>query len=96
MEFIVDAESWSILHQGQVLIGHRPDQPCCFVGTGIQTVSMYRGNFEIEDFVEERVALRHCLVQAEGAAWRVSLARDAHVTAAIVLLVRTHATGAVI
>jgi len=96
MEIIAEGDTWGISHAGHVLIGHGPHQPCCFVGTGQASVAMYRGNFELKDFVEERVPLRHCRAQREGDDVRVSLARDAHSAPEVVLRVHAQASGAVI
>jgi alpha-glucosidase len=96
MEFIFDHDTWALLHEGQVLIAHNSQQPCCFIGSGTATIAMHRGNFDIEDFVEERVALRHARCEAAGDALRVSLARDAQSAPEIFLLVRAEATGAVV
>ena len=96
MELVFDQASWALRHEGRLVIAHRPDRPCCFVGSGTASVSMYRGNFAFEDFVEERVPLRHARVEAEGGAVRVSLARWAHGEPELVLVVRADASGAVI
>lgn len=44
---------------GRVILRHRPDSPCLFVGRGEARMDMYRGNFDIEDYLEERSPLRH-------------------------------------
>ena len=40
------------------LLRHTSDSPAIFAGRGKESISMYRGNFDIEDRVEERFALR--------------------------------------
>ena len=42
----------------QVLMRHRPHAPAFFVGSGRPDVQMYRGNFDIRDRLDERIALR--------------------------------------
>ncbi len=44
---------------GREILRHTPDAPCLFVGTGEARMDMYRGNFDIEDYVVERTPLRH-------------------------------------
>ena len=41
-----------------LIVRHRVDAPAFFVGAGRADVQMFRGNFDIADRVEERVALR--------------------------------------
>ena len=96
MDLTIAGESWTIRHEGRAILEHRPLQPCCFVGSGKESVAMYRGNFAIEDFVEERVPLRHCVIQPDGSAMRLSLARDVHSAPELGLLVRATAAGATI
>ena len=57
---------------------------------------MNRGNFDIRDFVEERVALRHCRTEGSGGALRLSLSRCPGAEPDLVLSVRADASGAVI
>jgi alpha-glucosidase len=94
MELTFDPVSWALRHAGRVLIEHRPDRPCCFVGSGTASVEMRRGNFKIEDYVLERAALRDARVVAEGGALRVELARHRGLAPDLTLLVRAGAGGA--
>lgn len=55
---------------GQVLLRHRPEAPCLFAGHGVPRVSMYRGNFDIQDRVEERLPLRHATVEGPRVVFR--------------------------
>jgi alpha-glucosidase len=44
-----------------------------FLGTGKEDVEMYRGNFKIEDYVTERMALRNfCLTEEDNNAGEVA------------------------
>ena len=54
---------------GQVLLRHRPDAPCLFAGRGQADINMHRGHFDVEDHVEERVAMRHAEAEADGSGW---------------------------
>nr|WP_307158082.1 alpha-glucosidase [Rhizobium paknamense] len=47
---------------GMILIDQSPDHPAFYVGRGRERMDMYRGNFEIEDYLEERVPLTHAVV----------------------------------
>lgn len=89
-------ESWALRLNGRVVMEHSPLKPCCFVGTGAESVTRHRGSFEIEDFVEERVPLRHARLEEENGALRVSLGRIPAAEPELVFLVQITASGAVI
>ncbi len=67
--FVAMEGGFDLLMGGRLMLLHRPGAPCVFVGRGVPLVDMYRGNFDIEDQLDERVPLR----QADLAADRVSL-----------------------
>jgi sulfoquinovosidase len=50
---------------GCVVLKHSEVDPCIFLGQGKETIEMYRGNFNIEDYVTERVALPFAKVVKE-------------------------------
>ncbi|HWW65891.1 MAG TPA: alpha-glucosidase [Sphingomonadaceae bacterium] len=56
------ADGFDLLLDGRLLIAHRVDRPAFFVGRGRPHVLMYRGNFDMEDRVDERIALRHATI----------------------------------
>lgn len=60
------AESGFDIFAGEVLvIRHRADAPALFVGAGRPLVDMYRGNYFLEDRVDERIALRDARVEGD-------------------------------
>jgi alpha-glucosidase len=58
---------------GHVVLRQTADAPCIFVGRGRADVRMYRGNFDIAERLDERVALRHSTVDGD----RVELSAEA-------------------
>ena len=46
-----------MLLDGIALLAHSATRPCAWVGRGVESVDMYRGNFDIRDRLEERIAL---------------------------------------
>ena len=54
----LEPTGFDLLLDGRVLLRHRSDAPCLFVGRGEARMDMYRGNFDIEDYVIERTAAR--------------------------------------
>ncbi|MDD7911695.1 alpha-glucosidase [Pseudovibrio exalbescens] len=45
-------------HKGQVILRHSFDNPTLFLGAGSANFDMYRGNFDITDYVIERLPMR--------------------------------------
>ncbi len=52
----------------RLVLRHRPSAPALFVGRGRADVAMYRGNFEISDRLDERIALRCAERAGDGVA----------------------------
>jgi len=48
----------------QIVLTHSDRNPAFFVGVGKETIHGYRGNFEIDDYITERIPLRQ--VRVEG------------------------------
>jgi sulfoquinovosidase len=55
----LSGDGFAVRLRGRTVLRHAADAPAFFVGCGRLAMSMYRGNFEIEDYLEERAALRH-------------------------------------
>src|SRR5690606_31309866 len=55
-------DGFDLLLDGRLILSHRSDAPALFVGRGEERMDMYRGNFDIEDYVVERVPLAHATV----------------------------------
>ncbi len=50
-------DGFSFALNGIEIVCQRRDFPCLFLGRGKETIQMFRGNFNIEDRLEERIAL---------------------------------------
>jgi alpha-glucosidase len=50
---------------GTLVVRHRLETPALFVGTGRPLVDMYRGNYFLEDRLDERVALRDVVIDGD-------------------------------
>ena len=53
---------------GKLLLRHTADRPALFLGYGRERIRMYRGNFDIDDRLQERLPLRFAGAEADGAA----------------------------
>ena len=51
-------EGFALRLDGKLLIRDTQDSPALFLGRGKENIRMFRGNFDIRDRVEERIALR--------------------------------------
>lgn len=86
-----DAGTFTLTCAGRVLLRHSAERPCCYVGHGNATMAMYRGNFDIEDYVEERCPLRELQPGADGAT--LAFARYPGDAPQLVFEVRAHEHG---
>ncbi len=65
MHFEKTADGFDLSINGTLVLRHSTDAPAFFAGRGEERIDMYRGNFDIEDYVVERVALSHAEVDGE-------------------------------
>ena len=61
-------DGFDLLVGDRLVLRHRSDAPCLFVGRGEERMEMYRGNFDIEDYVVERTPLSHAVVSGDTVA----------------------------
>jgi sulfoquinovosidase len=69
MQIQTTAKGFDLVLDGRLILRHRVDAPCLFVGHGEARMDMYRGNFDIEDYVVERVPLAHAVVSGSEVAF---------------------------
>jgi alpha-glucosidase len=62
MSIKIAEDGFDLLVGDRLVLRHRSDAPCLFVGRGEERMEMYRGNFDIEDYVIERTPLTHAAV----------------------------------
>ncbi|WP_296083399.1 alpha-glucosidase [uncultured Agrobacterium sp.] len=60
------ADGFELTINGTPVFRHTTECPSIFVGKGQERMDMYRGNFDIEDYVVERVALRLAAVDGDN------------------------------
>lgn len=60
---------WTVYWSGEPILSHRVSDPLLYVGIGKEKVEMYRGNFQIEDYLLERIPLRYSQVKEVGAGY---------------------------
>lgn len=63
MPLVSVEQGFDLVLDGRLLLCHRPEAPCLFAGVGRARMDMYRGNFDIEDRLSERLPLRHAEVR---------------------------------
>jgi len=56
MELFINGFDWEIKNNDKCIIKSSSESPFLFIGKGKESVDMYRGNFNIQDYVTERFA----------------------------------------
>jgi alpha-glucosidase len=62
MQIQTTTSGFDLVLDGRLILRHRSDAPCLFVGQGDARMDMYRGNFDIEDYIIERTPLAHAVM----------------------------------
>ncbi|SEP64861.1 alpha-glucosidase [Basfia succiniciproducens] len=57
---------FELIQNELVVLVHSYDNPAFFVGIGNEKIEIYRGNFSIEDAVQERIPLRHSRIEDDA------------------------------
>ncbi len=65
------------------------DGPFAYAGIGRESIDMYRGNFDVRDYVEERVPLAPDTITESGDGYRITLAAGAEGPRLVVLVRET-------
>src|SRR4051795_11872578 len=69
MQIQTTDNGFDLVLDGRLILRHRGDAPCLFVGQGDARMDMSRGNFDIEDYVIERTPLSHAVVSGSDIAF---------------------------
>ncbi|WP_262268553.1 alpha-glucosidase [Microvirga yunnanensis] len=80
MQIHTTADGFDLILDGRPILRHRGDAPCLFVGQGDARMDMYRGNFDIEDYVIERTPLAHAVVSGAAIAFSAAPGQPVRVT----------------
>ncbi len=89
MDLIRYSDGFDLLLRGEAVLRHRHDAPCLFLGQGNARMDMYRGNFDIADYISARLPLPVATFEALPDGWRVALSPFA----AVAPLAYLHITG---
>lgn len=67
MKLMMLSDGFELEANGHIILRHTAAQPMLYAGSGQEDISMYRGNFKIEDYVVQRVPLSHAeITQTEN------------------------------
>lgn len=66
MQLILLEDGFKLIHQDQEIISHTKANPFIYVGYGEETVDMYRGNFQIDDYIIERNPLKKVSIEEKN------------------------------
>lgn len=62
MQLVNIENGFSLIENDKVVFSHTIDNPAIFIGKGKEKMDIYRGNFDIEDYVIERYPLKNAKV----------------------------------
>ena len=71
------SDGFDLILDGRLILRHRENAPCLYVGHGDARMDMYRGNFDIEDYVVERTPLTHAIVSGTEIAFSAAAGQPA-------------------
>ena len=57
IEFQIHQDELIVSYNKQIIFKHTPDRPVFFLGLGEEHIESYRGNYDIKDYIEQRIAL---------------------------------------
>ncbi|MFC4736846.1 alpha-glucosidase [Bacillus daqingensis] len=77
VKLVTDENSFAIRLNGKEVIKHSTENPFLYIGKGTESVDMYRGNFQIDDYVTERTPLKLVSVEKTEAGLDASFS-DGH------------------
>jgi len=80
MQIQTTANGFDLTLGDRLILRHRSDAPCLFVGQGDARMDMYRGNFDIEDYVVERTPLSHAVVTGSTIAFSAAAGQPVRMT----------------
>jgi alpha-glucosidase len=83
LELTATPDGFTLALGGRVLLRHAPATPCLFVGHGEARMDMHRGNFDIEDDLDERAPLRHAEVSGDRIAFAEAAGRPVRLVVAV-------------
>jgi len=59
ISFKQNRDTLQILFNNEIIFDHHRDQPVFFLGLGKESIDSYRGNYQIEDYIEQRIPLEN-------------------------------------
>jgi sulfoquinovosidase len=77
MRVVTEPNGLSVFLGENLLFRHGPDDPAIYIGRGQARFDMYRGNFDIEDYLEAREPLTHLDVHTADDSYRLAFRRHA-------------------
>ncbi|MFP3126135.1 alpha-glucosidase [Ectobacillus funiculus] len=78
---------FEVAFNGVLLLRHTAQSPIVFVGQGEETIEMYRGNFDIRDYVIERTPLKYAKIEEKHNGYTIELSKFEGEQAVIILQV---------
>lgn len=93
MHLVKHTDGFDLVAGDKVLVRHRDDQPCFFVGAGEASVRMNKGHFKISDYVSRRVPLTSAEIVERGKSWQITFAQQSLAPPQLRVQIDTDAAG---
>ncbi|KKI93548.1 alpha-xylosidase [Bacillus sp. SA1-12] len=81
-------DGFEVSYNHVLLLRHTVQKPMLFVGQGEETIEMYRGNFDIKDYVTERTPLKYARIEEKNNEYLVELAKSEDGQAVLILTIK--------
>ena len=75
LQVITQGTDLQVIYDQRLIINHSATNPCLHSGKGTADIEMFRGNFRIEDRLEERISLPDFHVQQNDGEYLISFSR---------------------
>jgi alpha-glucosidase len=74
MRLVRHADGFDLAVGEELLLRHRSEAPCLFVGSGEAAVRMRKGHFKISDYLTQRIPLTSAAIEEQDGSWQITFA----------------------
>lgn len=65
IEFKTEDQHLNIYYNHELIMSHSKQRPVFYLGYGTENIECYRGNFEVDDYIEQRIGLDQFKIQKD-------------------------------
>lgn len=63
IKFVTDKHNLTILYNNEIIIKHESKHPAFYLGYGTEKIDSYRGNYQFDDYIEQRIGLDAFIIE---------------------------------